>query len=211
VTANRSDGRTAVSSIPVTSTAITPFVVHAEPQDGVGPLTVRFTLENRSGATISNVNWDFKSISVINTTASPSTPVSFTYTTPGLYLCTARFYNSSGLPDSQSIRLLVLDATQVDTAFQAMWSGMNTALAAGDKAKALTYLNEQARAKYDPVFTDLLPEMPAIVASYSPLQRVSVSSEIAEFAVNRVIDGVNRVFLIYYVRDGDGVWRLDSM
>ena len=29
-----------------------------------------------------------------------------------------------------------------------------------------------------------------------------------EYAINPVIDGVNRVFLIYFVQDVDGVWRI---
>ena len=52
---------------------------------------------------------------------------------------------------------------------------------------------------------------PAIVDSYSALQRVSITSNMGEYAVNRVIDGVDEVFFIYLLRDPDGVWRLDSM
>jgi hypothetical protein len=50
-----------------------------------------------------------------------------------------------------------------------------------------------------------------VVASYSALQNVSVTSSTGEYAVNRVIDGVDQIFFIYFLRDPDGVWRLDSM
>jgi hypothetical protein len=95
--------------------------------------------------------------------------------------------------------------------FQSIWDSMNAALLAGDKAKALTFLTPGAQRKYGPVFDALLPYMPQIVPSYSPLQRVSVSAEIAEYAVNRTIDGQDWIFLIYFVKDPDGVWRLDAM
>ena len=99
----------------------------------------------------------------------------------------------------------------MDQLFAALWGGMNGALIAKDKARALRYLNPQAQVKYAPVFDALMPHFPAIVSSYSSLQRVDVSEEIGEYAINRTIDGVNRIFLIYFLKDTDGVWRLDSM
>ena len=50
-----------------------------------------------------------------------------------------------------------------------------------------------------------------IVASFSALQRVSLSDGIGEYAMNRIVDGENRLFLIYFSRNGDGVWRLGAM
>ncbi len=99
----------------------------------------------------------------------------------------------------------------MDQKFTALWSSLNDALKAKDIAKALKYLNAQAQAKYGPVFTALLPHMPEIIASYSPPQRVSITSDIGEYAVNRTINGENKIFLIYFLRDADGVWRLDAM
>jgi hypothetical protein len=57
----------------------------------------------------------------------------------------------------------------------------------------------------------LLADLPTIVASYSPLQRVSLSPDIGEYAVNRTIDGEDRIFLVYFLRGVDGVWRIDVM
>jgi hypothetical protein len=53
--------------------------------------------------------------------------------------------------------------------------------------------------------------MPTIVASYSPIQGVSAGSEIMEYGVVKTICGESRVFLIYFVRDADGVWRIGGM
>ena len=99
----------------------------------------------------------------------------------------------------------------VNAPFRAVWDGMNTALLAGDKATALTYLTPSARVKYGPVFDALLPYMPDIIRSYSPLQRVSVSENIGEYAVNRLIEDENMIFLIYFVKELDGTWRLAAM
>ncbi len=50
-----------------------------------------------------------------------------------------------------------------------------------------------------------------IVASFSAPQLVSGSGDIGEYVVGRTIGGVNQIFFIYFMRDIDGVWRLDSM
>ena len=88
---------------------------------------------------------------------------------------------------------------------------MSSALAAGDKVRALSYLSTNAQGKYGPVFDKLMPDMAAIFASASTLQLVSISEGMGEYAVNRTIDGVNRIFFIYFLQDDDGIWRIDSM
>jgi hypothetical protein len=98
-----------------------------------------------------------------------------------------------------------------DALFQSIWDGVNAALLAGDEAGALTFLTPGAQEKYRPVFDVLLPDMPQIIASYSPLRQVSVSSAIGEYAITRVIEGKNQLFLIYFLKGDDGVWRLDAM
>jgi len=53
--------------------------------------------------------------------------------------------------------------------------------------------------------------MAPIVASFSPLQGIKIGSNLAEYGVTRMIAGERRLFLIYFIRGVDGVWRLDSM
>ena len=43
------------------------------------------------------------------------------------------------------------------------------------------------------------------------LQRVEIDRPIAEYAVNRVINGEDRIFLIDFIVDNDGVWRIEAM
>ncbi len=99
----------------------------------------------------------------------------------------------------------------MDARFQALWNGMNSALIAGDKETALTFLTAGAQQTYGPVFDVLLPYMRGIIASFSPLQPVSTSANIGEYAVNRILGGEDRIFLIYFLKGPDGVWHLDAM
>jgi hypothetical protein len=40
---------------------------------------------------------------------------------------------------------------------------------------------------------------------------VSIDGDIATYAAKRQADGKTRIFLIDFLRDFDGVWRIDSM
>ena len=99
----------------------------------------------------------------------------------------------------------------MDTVLQDLWAAFAGALVAGDKETALTLLTSGAQQTYAPVFDILAQQMPDIVASFSALQSVTVTSGLGEYAINRTISGRDRIFLIYFVRGFDGVWHLAAM
>ena len=51
----------------------------------------------------------------------------------------------------------------------------------------------------------LLPTMPGIVGSFSPLQGIKIGANLAAYGVTRMIAGERRLFLIYFIRGVDGV------
>ena len=205
-------GLTGSQVINVRSAGINPIQVTAEPSQGVAPLIVSLSVQSQTGNPLLSISADpggNGSVDAITPNGSSAT-IQLTYPSPGTYLATVTVTDSLG-DHNQIVAITVLDPVQMDQMFGAIWDGTNNALVAGDKARAMSYLNSQAQAKYGPVFDALLPTMPQIIASYSPLQRVTISQEIGEYAVNRVIDGVNQIFLVYLLRGEDGVWLLDSM
>ena len=80
---------------------------------------------------------------------------------------------------------------------------MNDALLSGDITTALIFLDTPAQDKYGPALQLLLPRMPQIVASCSPLRGASISANVAEYGLNRTINGENRLFLIYFLRNNE--------
>lgn len=212
VIATTPDGATATQIITVTGSGSSPFRALAEPSAGAAPLNVGFRIENGSGKTVQRIDVDFDGNGSIDLAVNDlNAALEYRYTTPGVY--TARFVitDSQGFSDTTQATVVVQDPIVLDRQFKTIWDGVNNALIAQNKSQALTYLNQSAQAKYGPVFDALMPNFPAIIASYSGLQRVSVTSEIGEYAVNRVIDGVDRIFFVYFLQDLDGIWRLDSM
>ena len=180
--------------------------------NGVSPLATTFTYQFASPTSIQNLSIDFDGNGTIDfATTDPSAPLQYTYVTPGLYIAQLRVTDQQGATYTAEAAIAVQDGAAMDTMFTGLWTGMDAALIAGDKATALSFLTTGAQEKYGPVFDELLPDMPQIIASYSALQRVSISGSIGEYAMNRIIDGENWLFLIYFVKDGNGVWKLDAM
>jgi len=99
------------------------------------------------------------------------------------------------------------DPAAVDRRFQAIFNEMNNALIAGDKATAMAMLNPYAQFKYGPVFDLLMPNYAQIATSFAPLKRSALSSEYSEYVVTRNVGGIDQVFLVYFVKGADGVWR----
>jgi hypothetical protein len=133
------------------------------------------------------------------------------YHGPGVFLLVVKLTFPNGEIRTIEKVLAVEDEEKTDETLRGLWDGMSQALISGDTNKALSYIDHGARIKYEYVFTHLINRMPEIVASYSSLQKVSLSNDIGEYAINRTINGVNNIFLIYFIRDEDGIWRLSEM
>jgi hypothetical protein len=178
----------------------------------IHPLPVQFTIDNGSSLGIQGITADFDGNGTTDfSTTDPSAPIAYSYSSPGVYPAVIRVTDSRGTVHAKTLYIVVNDAAQMDTLFKSIWDGVNQALIRGDSDTALKYLNESARRKYGPVFQALLPHMPAIIASFSPLQRSKISEDIGEYAINNMRDGQNWLFFVYFLKDNDGVWRLDSM
>lgn len=204
-------GKTARADVTVTSGGAAPVAVVAQPTQGAAPLTVQFYLQNLGGLPLTSFSFSAGCPGSQVATTDPQALFAFSYSQPGVCQSVVNVFDAFGNTYSQPMAILVQDAAQLDAMFRAIWKGMNDALIAGDKAKAMTFLSTGAQEKYGRVFDQLLPHMAEIIGSYGPLQRSSLSPRIGEYAVNRTIDGVNRIFFIYFVQDVNGVWLIDAM
>jgi hypothetical protein len=189
-----------------------PVQISAEPQSGIAPLTVRFSVDNFSGQPSQQIIADFNGDGSNDfSTNDPNAPVEFTYASTGVYRATITVTDSQNTVYSQTVAIVVHDGQQLDQLFNSLWGNMKNALVRGDVNGAAQYLNEGAKRKYQPVFEALKPQFPQIIASYSPLRRILITDSIGEYAIVRTYNGQNRVYLIYFLQDVDGVWRVDAM
>jgi len=143
--------------------------------------------------------------------SAPPWQTTVTYLSTGTVNLVVKVTDTAGGIHAETVPIVVADKAALDQRVRAVWTGMTSALAAGDTTSALTFLDPFARQRYAPVFSLLQPDLGTIVGTFSNLQGVSLTQDFGEYAVNRVIDGQNRIFFVYFSRNGDGVWRLGSM
>ncbi len=211
VAAQALDGASAQQSINVTSTGPAAVEVSAEPVSGIAPLKVKFTVS--TALTVQRIEADFDGNGTIDfTTTNPAAPIEFTYNQLGIYPARFVITDSAGIPTTQTLQIVVQDPAVLDQQLRALWQGFAGALAARDKVKAMQFLSSSAQARYGRVFDALLSSLPAVAASVSAPQPGLVTDTVGEYVVTKpASDGSLRVFLIYFIRDADGVWRLDTM
>ncbi len=173
---------------------------------------VAFEISNLTSNTLKRIEADFDGDGVVDASdTNVGAPMKHLYPTPGVYLATFLATDSQESSYGETIAVVIEDEQQEDERFLSLWNGMNNRLVEGDIQGAGLYITPMAKQKYAAAFTVLAPHMAGIVSSYSPLQRVSVSPGIGEYTVVREIDGRKHLHFIYFLRDTDGVWRLDAM
>jgi hypothetical protein len=207
------DGATASASILVTSAAAPAVLtVSALPHGGIAPLFTTFRHVFASYATIQTLELDADGDGTVDITSfDPSSPLQFYYETPGLYRARLTVTDQASTTYVAETVVDVQDRLDMDALLQGVWSGMTTALLAGDKDAALAFVSRGAREKYGLVFDVLIPHMADILPTHSPLQPYSIGADVAEYFLTRVVDGETRIFLIGFSRGTDGVWYVDGM
>lgn len=204
-------GQSATTRISVTRTGDAPVKVTASPAQGLGPLNVSFSIASQTGNPIQHIQADFDGDGVVDfDSADPSAPIEFVYLNPGVYQAKFTVIDTQSAY-TQSVMIAVKTPDEIDQAVRAAWDGMTQALVKQDLPSALQYLSPESRDNYQPVFEALATEMRKVVRSFSALKQSQIHSEYAEYAIRSDDNGVDRLYLIYFVQDSDGVWRIASM
>jgi hypothetical protein len=206
------DGETRASSVNVSSSGPGSIEITVHPTQGIAPLPVLFNVIAAEGVAIEKVEIDGDTDGVIDYTVTEEPwERTLTFGGVGTSRATVRVTDTDGNVHTSVTPIVLLSESALDQTIRAVWNGFRTALAAGDKARAMQYMGPLAKERYSGPLDTLTPLLPQIVASFSELQLVTLSSELGEYAINRVINGEDRIFFIYFGQDGDGVWRLQSM
>jgi hypothetical protein len=209
VVASTMDGSKTTKTIDISSTG-SPLRIQVSPNPELAGLPIFFSVS--SSLKIVRIEADFNGDgSIDQTVTNPASEMKFSYPASGIYNARFKVLEAQGLEVEKTVPVIVQDAAELDQACRAAWAGFVGALAGGNRTSALTYLSTGARERYSPVFDALAPQLGQIVGDFSVLQKVTTTSGLGEYAVNRTIDGVNRIFLIYFLQSEDGLWRIDGM
>lgn len=210
--ATTAGGLAVTQTLEVTSVGTTLLILNAaSASSGIAPFPVTFQYQFLSETTPQDIRIDYTGNGNYVSVSDPTATLSYTYPTPGVYPVTLILTDSGNAEYQAHLLVVVQEPSQMDALFQSIWGDLTTALASSNKAAAMHVLDGTAQRNYGSAFDTLIPHMQDIVNTFSPLLRSSISSSIGEYAIVRPSTGHQSLFFIYFLKDQDGIWRLDAM
>ncbi len=213
VTATDTAGTTATATMTVTAAAGNYISLNANIESGIAPLktTMRidgsFSIESSTLSATGPAQPEIVSISADEYTV--------TFTAEGVYQLTASVTGPDSITYKDTTTIAVLSRTEMDALLKAKWEGMKTKLAAQDVEGAVGYFSNAAKDKYRGVLNLLLPNLPTIVAGMQPINMDYIRRDVAEYRISRMetINAQNTeiTYFIYFVKDTDGLWKIESL
>lgn len=211
------DGQTATQEIALESTGPAPFIVDASPTEGLGSLTVQFSIANPAHTPFNKIIVDLDGDGYPNLIATPSDvdnrSYTFTATYPqGTWTATITALDAANQPIFSTTRaIVVLMPEFLEGRLRAVYSNMLARLRAGNIPGAMTAFTGSAYAKYETIFTQLGEALPGLIDQVGEIEETTFGVDLAEFSIVRnTSDGPQR-FMVYLIRAEDGIWRIDGM
>lgn len=130
---------------------------------------------------------------------------------PGVYRYQITAIDTQGAFVMRNLVFVAIEKSHLDQMLRNNWLAMLNDLGQGDTEAAMAFFSEHSKDRYRNALELLAHKMPQIVSSFSDLQTSSLNREYAEYGINRIIDGEKHLFFVYYVRDAQGIWRIESL
>ncbi len=110
---------------------------------------------------------------------------------------------------TETVKVLVMDAELLDAMLREKWNAMRNALSAADVPKALVHISEGAKDMYQYNFGLMNAYLGEIAAGLRDITMVKARGRMAEYEMWAEQGGQMYSFYILFVKDPDGIWRID--
>jgi hypothetical protein len=214
ITATDVNGLTTTTTTVLTGVAGNYIRVQSNSESGLAPLDITLTIDGSFG--ITNSELYFSGPADIELTAAPTTteyPLRFPV--EGTYTLTAYVTGSDELEYESELTITVLSILGLDRLLKQKWEGMKSALAANNVSNAISFFNEPSQGKYQEIFQELSGSLPGIAADMEPIELDYAQQDVAEYRITRMEDIGGQPqeisYFIYFVKDKDGLWKLNQM
>jgi hypothetical protein len=111
-----------------------------------------------------------------------------------------------------TIGVMVVDQTTIDTLLRQKWEDMKSQLASRDVAQAVTHFDEKKKSLYEAVFSALLDRLPQIANDMQDISLISIDHQSAKYRIRRIethnTGTVEVTYYVYFIKDESGIWRI---
>ena len=215
--ATRSDGVQAQASITINTETQEEFVrLNATPTNGIldqtGILNVTLEAEPYLINPVSSYSWDFNGDGTPEIIGTETTVIA-QYQFPGIYFPRVTVTDNQENVYTQATIVHVLSREEMDALLRLKWEGMKTALTNKNIPMALDDFIDPSKEVYQQAFNVIIDELPQIISNMQDIEVIFLYNNIAKYRINRLhnIDGILHTitYYIYFVKDLDGIWRID--
>ena len=212
IVATRPGGATGRAQIQLTYVVPNPYRVDASPTTAVAPINVEFRVLQFIADDTFVATFDFDGNGTVDQTIDTlGAPVSHLYSSAGSVTAHVKVKGSSNVTYSFDLPISVVTPEQVDAQIRPAWDGLISALRAGNTTSALTFISTTAASRYAATFQQMQSALPDIANGLSHAELRFAGADYADYVVSRLVGTEQRVFVIQFVRDPDGVWRVAEM
>jgi hypothetical protein len=194
-------------------TGTIPYKFYVLEGNGVDQIANQLNIVNTSADEIIQAELDFEGDGVIDLVLNSDfeEPITHVYDVEGIHTPQVTITDINGMQYVLTQVVNVVSSAMLDQLLNEQWALMNDALLQGNHKLASDFIIDYEKESYAEVFYLLLPSITSIIQSYSDFQAIKIRSNYASFILNRDIDGIDRAFIVTYMLDANGVWRLSGL
>jgi hypothetical protein len=195
-------------SVSVSTTPDPEVLLYVSPRGGQAPLIVQYTIISDVVAT--QVELDVDGDGTFDFTGPSLEGLQFILTEPGVYVSTVRLTDFQGNHFTANAVIQVYDPAALDAVLLILWNDMKDALRNGDITGAGNQIVSESRDKYVEAFQIIAAQLPNIDQILTNISFVRMEGNSAIYEMVRMVQGLQTSFEVQFVRDSDGIWRVDS-
>lgn len=213
---NTQDAGPVTRTIVVGSTGASQFRAWLDESEGLAPFAPTLTISNPGNVAFERVEIDMQDDGTSDVTLSAlpggMARVTLNYPDAGVYTVKVTVYAANGGTLFQArLKVKATAAAELASTIVGVYRTLADRMAANDAAGALSLFVGDARGRYAEIFAALAGTLPGVAAQLgTPIDGV-VTADWAELTLLRQTAEGERAFLIYLIRGGDGLWRVESM
>lgn len=172
-------------------------------------MTAYFSVSTSIPNSVVSYNFDYEGDAVFDFVSAAFDDVSFTYAAEGIYYPTVLVTDDQGNNYIDTIAIVVLNQTDLDTLLRAKWNAMKAALAAQDVEGALVYFTESSNGMFRYNFELMQSILPTIVMEMESITMKKLENGHAEYEMITTTGGSTRSNYIEFIVDLDGIWKIN--
>ncbi|MES2999885.1 MAG: Ig-like domain-containing protein [Pseudomonadota bacterium] len=212
------EGALTTSTVTVSAGASATSVVTVEDEESIGPVNPKFTFRNANG--IGQLDIDYLGSGMFNfSTANDPSFVTgrkeivytLSFGSLGVIRPIFRITDMLGNVTTQQLAVTGVDPVKMDLMLKDLWMRLLAKVRTGDVEGALNGVTAGAQGQYRSIFQNLQPDAATAVDQLGTLEGVTLSIDHAEYVILRQKAGGTVGYPVYFIRDNDGVWRVDAM